>query len=246
MDNMNVPKKEFPKAKLIDRKDITNDLCVIKLDTDPKLEFKPGQYCTLGLNDIERAYSIASAPHEPNLEIFVELVPEPIGALTPLIWKMKIGDEIAIRPRCKGIFVLDRNYFSHLMIATVTGVAPFVSMIRDYLYKGEEGHSFHVLQGASYQNEFTYNEELEELAKKHPETITYVPTVSRPNDPQNASWTGNIDRVNNIVEEYIEQTKLKADTTLVYTCGHPGMIEDIKSRLSGTNYVVKEERFWKQ
>ena len=87
--------------------------------------FKPGQYCTLGLKGIERAYSIVSAPHEPLLEIFVELVPE--GELTPLMWKMKVGDEMSIRPRARGIFTLGQKYQHHYMLATVTGVAPYVS-----------------------------------------------------------------------------------------------------------------------
>ena len=55
---------------------------VIKLEPEEELfKFKAGQYCTLGLDGIERAYSIVSAPYEPCLEIFVELVPD--GALTP-------------------------------------------------------------------------------------------------------------------------------------------------------------------
>ena len=127
-------KVELPRAKLVERKEITSDLMIIKLEPEAgPLAFKPGQYCTLGLEGIERAYSIASAPHEPLLEIFVELVPE--GALTPLMWKMKVGDSISIRPRPKGIFLLDRKVHNHFMLATVTGVAPFVSMLRSQLQR---------------------------------------------------------------------------------------------------------------
>ena len=67
----------LPRATLVERQDITEDLMVVKFRPDnPGFTFKPGQYCTLGTDGIERAYSIASAPYEGVLETFVELVPE--------------------------------------------------------------------------------------------------------------------------------------------------------------------------
>ena len=236
----------LPKATLVERRDITSDLMIIKLRPQRPMDFKPGQYCTLGLDGIERAYSIVSAPHEPELEIFVELVPLPDGALTPLMWKMKEGDEMNIRPRCKGIFTLDQKYHSHLMVATVTGIAPSMSILRSYFHHGIQGHRFYVLQGASYYDEFVYKDELEEMARAHPETLFYVSTVSRPKDERNRCWSGETGRVNTIVEKYIEQLGLEPETTLVYACGHPGMIEDVKERLIPRSFKVKEERFWKQ
>jgi ferredoxin--NADP+ reductase len=236
----------LPKAKLVERKDINHDLIVIKLRPPSKMDFKPGQYCTLGLDGIERAYSIVSSPHEEDLEIFVELVPPPDGALTPLLWKMKLGDEISIRPRCKGIFTLDEKYQSHLMVATVTGVAPFISMLRNYFHRGGQRHKFYVLEGASYRDELTYDQELALMVKSHPESVVFVPTVSRPQDPRNAGWKGETGRVNAMVEKYIEKFSLKPESTLVYACGHPGMIEDVKARLTPKGWKVREERFWKQ
>ena len=131
-------------------------------------------------------------------------------------------------------------------MATVTGVVPYISFLRDYLHKGNEGHHFYVLQGASYQDEFTYLDELERLAAEHPDKITYVPTVSRPTEEHNAGWAGETGRVNNIVEKYIDQLGLSPEDTLVYACGHPDMIEDVKDKLKPQGYKVEEERFWKQ
>ena len=88
------PNPAFPKAEVVARRDITDDLMVIKLEPEESgsFNFKPGQYCTLGLGSIERAYSIASAPHEKTIEVFVELVPD--GELTPLMWRLRPGDAI--------------------------------------------------------------------------------------------------------------------------------------------------------
>ncbi|MCH7712509.1 MAG: ferredoxin--NADP reductase [Chloroflexi bacterium] len=238
-------KVKLPTATLVDRSDITSDLMIIKLEPkEGPLVFKPGQYCTLGLEGIERAYSIVSAPHEPLLEIFVELVPD--GALTPLMWKMNAGDPISIRPRPKGIFLLDRKVHHHFMLATVTGVAPFMSMIRSYLHQGERGHRFYVLLGASYADELTYDKELAEMAAQHPGDIKFVPTVSRPGEERNAGWTGVGGRVNTIAEEYLETFELPLDDSRIYTCGHPGMIEDVKAKVLPKGWKFTEERFWKQ
>ena len=237
---------KLPRAQLVERRDVSDDLMVIKLRPEIDFKFKAGQYCTLGIGTVERAYSIVSAPHEKYLEIFVELVPAPDGVLTPVMWNLNLGDSMSIRPRAKGIFLLDERSPQHLMVGTVTGIAPFMSTLRSYFYRGGQGHKFYVLFGASYLDEFTYKEELEDIARNHPETVAFVPTVSRPAEERNAGWQGSTGRVNTIVEENIERFGLDPQNTLVYACGHPGMIEDVKDQLTPNGFNVKEERFWKQ
>ena len=237
------PNPGWPEAKLVERKDITDDLWTIKLALEEgTFKFKAGQYCTLGLNGIERAYSIASAPHEPFLEIFVELVPD--GALTPLMWKMKLGDCMSVRPRAKGLFTMDQRVHHHFMLATVTGVAPSVSMVRSSLLEGAQGHKFYVLLGASYQDELTYDKELSGIAAKHPKLLEFVPTVSRPDEERNAGWHEAKGRVNTIFEEYLDKFNLPQDDTMIYACGHPGMIEEVKAKVTPAGWMFKEERFW--
>ena len=240
------PNPAFPKAHLVERRDVTEDLMVIRFEPEEggTFNFKPGQYCTLGLGPIERAYSIASAPHEGTLEVFVEMVPD--GELTPLMWNLQLGDAMSVRPRAKGIFTMDQKAHHHFMLSTVTGVSPSVSMIRDHLYNNREGHVFYILLGASHHNELTYDVELTELAEKHPDVVKFVPTVSRPDDPRNKGWKGETGRVNAIAEKYVEKFHLPKDDTLVYACGHPGMIEDMKAKLPQQGWRFKEERFWKE
>ena len=240
------PNPAFPKAHLVERRDITEDLMVLRFEPEEggTFNFKPGQYCTLGLGPIERAYSIASAPHEGTLEVFVEMVPD--GELTPLMWNLQLGDAMSVRPRAKGIFTMDQKAHHHFMLSTVTGVSPSVSMIRDHLYNNREGHVFYILLGASHHNELTYDVELTELAEKYPDVVMFVPTVSRPGDPMNESWNGETGRVNAIAEKYLEQFHLPMEDTLVYACGHPGMIEDMKAKLPQQGWRFKEERFWKE
>ena len=250
MTNLKVASAErrlasLPKAKLVERKDITEDLMIIKLEPeDGVFDFKPGQYCTLGQEGVERAYSIVSAPYERLLEIFVELVPE--GGLTPKMWRLEVGDTLSIRPRAKGLFVMKEQFHHHFLLSTVTGVAPTISMIRQYLHQGGQGHYFYVILGASYQDELSYDRELSELASKHPDCIKFVATVSRPDEARNAGWKGATGRVNAIAEEYLQYFDPPKDDTMVYACGHPGMIEDVKAKIPPKGWKFKEERFWKQ
>ena len=173
-------------------------------------------------------------------------MPPPDGNLTPLIWDLHEGDTMTIRPRAKGIFTFKPVLPNQLMITTVTGVVPFVSILRDYLHRGQSGHHFYVLEGASYVNEFTYDKELQRLAEEHPNLITFIPTVSRPTEDRNAGWVGKTGRVNAIVQKYVDQFALKPDDTLIYACGHPDMIEDVKAQFGPKGFKVEEERFWKQ
>ena len=238
---------DLPSAIIEKRQDFARDLFVVWLKTPERFEFKPGQYITIGVNGLERPYSIVSATQEPLIELMIEhIFPEHGGQLTPRLWDLKVGDTVSYRPRAKGIFTLDTNYRDHVMLATGTGIAPYVSIIRDYLARGDEGHRFFLLHGGSYQDEFVYDRELFALADRHPGSVIYVPTVSRPASDLNEGWTGCTGRVNTIIEEHLATWQRHPETTLVYACGNPGMIEDVKSRMAPAAWKVKEERFWKE
>jgi ferredoxin--NADP+ reductase len=76
-------------------------------------------------------------------------------------------------------------------------------------------------------------------------SVRFVPTCSRPDDPRNIGWTGQVGRVHTIVERYVHEWELKPAETCIYACGHPQMIEDLRTRYAGTGFEFEEERFWK-
>ena len=237
-------KGKFTTATIIKRFDFTHEHFKLWLKPLEPLMFQPGQYCTIGSGGIERPYSIVSSPREPLIELFIELVPPPVGQLTPLLHNLRVGDTVTMRPRPKGVFVLKPEFKNHVMVATVTGVAPYVSMVRHWL-EAPSGHPvFAVLEGASYMDEFGYDDELHALAAKH-SNIKFVATCSRPQDPRNVGWKGVVGRVNALVEKYVAQWGFKPAETCVYACGNPQMIEDVKARYANTGFHFEEERFWK-
>jgi ferredoxin--NADP+ reductase len=88
----------------------------------------------------------------------------------------------------------------------------------------------------------TYDAELAALANSG--FVTYVPSVSRPEHRRNVGWEGATGRANTLFETLLRDFALDPATTLVYACGHPGMIEDVKHRAARLGFEVQEERFW--
>jgi ferredoxin--NADP+ reductase len=242
-------------ARILERKDLSEDLWLIRVDPGGPFPFKAGQYATLGLDHegqrIERAYSIVSSPYEEGLEFFVELVPQ--GALTPHLYKLQVGDTLLCRKIVKGRFTLDlrSGRTNHLLLATVTGIAPFVSYVRtiykDWKNGGEfmpGAHKLFCIHGASRSGEFGYREELERIAAEVP-WFKYVPTISRP--WEDAAWKGQTGRVDDLVRLYVSEWGLKPEETTGYLCGHPSMCENgqgILSRAGWKNGSTFEEVYF--
>src|SRR5260370_3321370 len=156
-------------ARILERRDLSADLWIIRMDPGGPFEFRAGQYATLGVQNerkrIERAYSIVSSPYEESLEFFFELVPQ--GELTPDLFRLNKGDTLLCRKIAKGRFTLDfrSGRTHHLLVSTVTGIAPFVSYVRK-LYRDWKNadnpipgnHKLYCLQGASRSCWLAYRE----------------------------------------------------------------------------------------
>ncbi len=184
-----MPRGNFYRAKLIERIDFSEELGLFRFRLAESFSFQPGQYATIAVEDgdrlIQRPYSIASSPYEPFLEFFIELVPQ--GNLTLRLWDLKVEDQVWIKKRIVGNFTLDEEggRKRHLMTATVTGIAPFVSMARTEridIQKGKtDPHQFAIIHGASRSSELgLYRDELTEMSGEG--WLTYIPTVSRPGE----------------------------------------------------------------
>lgn len=242
-----VPGKHL-QAEILWREDYAPDLWSIRIRPEQPMAFRPGQYATLGVHEHgkiwERPYSIVSSPDERDLEFFFELVT--LGDLTPLLYKLQTGDRLFVRPACKGLFTFDgkSGRKRHLMVATVTGVAPFVSMVRSLVRQPEPGHDLYVLQGASRSWEFAYARELLQAACVHP-WLKYIPTVSRFwEDPD---WDGEIGRVDDVLRKYTDQLRLTAEDTTAYLCGHPTMIANVRGVLERIGFAkdsIREEIYF--
>jgi ferredoxin/flavodoxin---NADP+ reductase len=232
------PDKHY-QARILERRDLSPDLWIIRLDPGGPFEFRAGQYATLGVERdgrrVERAYSIVSSPYEQSLEFFLELVPQ--GDLTPDLFNLKEGEKLLCRKIAKGRFTLDlrSGRTDHLLVSTVTGIAPFVSYVRTIYRDWKNGdspmpgnHKLYCLQGASRSWEFGYREELERYSNEAP-WFKYVTTVSRP--WEDSDWKGETGRVDDVLRKYADAWGLRPEATTAYLCGNPNMVEQTRGIL---------------
>ena len=239
-------------ATLVRREDENESLAYfwVRFDGDPT-PFESGQYMTIGVmvegKLIQRPYSVASPPvvaGDEGYEFYVRLVQG--GTFTPLLWKMPIGQGMRmIGP--KGKFILkpgdDRT---HIFISSGTGNAPFVSMMRQLLIDGAPRPAV-FLNGVSYASEFGYKERVEGWARSGEYPVTFVPTVSRPQDPSNARWMGRTGRVEMILAPVLDELGLTPANSIAYICGNPDMILSAEETLLGRGYPeeqVHKELYW--
>ncbi len=238
-------------------------------------EFEPGQYAVLGLHGsekrtdlsdpeekpvdpdkmIKRAYSIASASSRKEyLELYITLVRS--GSLTPRLFALKEGDKLFMASKFKGVFTLDRapEDANLIFIATGTGLAPYMSMIRTS-YKSDVKRHFAILHGARHSWDLGYRPELINLAETS-DNFAYFPTISRPDDEMDGwySHTGYVQSLwrERVVEKEMD-IKLTPENTHVFLCGAPAMAEEMVQLLEAEGYKehkkkdpgqIHVERFW--
>lgn len=249
---MNARLDKFQKIRITARNDHAPDLWTIRVRPEQPLLFQPGQYATLAWRDgghfIERPYSIVSSPLESEIEFFFELVPH--GGLTPVLRKMGVGEELFIRREAKGRFTFDKvsGHRHHFLVATVTGVAPFVSMVRTLAHEAREGspnnYQVVILHAASRSWEFAYGEELAALAANS-DWFKYVPTISRP--WEDTAWKGEVGRVEDVLRKYLDAFGLEPSNTTTYLCGQPQMVENSREILLRRGFQkdsIRQEVYW--
>lgn len=204
---------------------------------------------------IRRAYSIASSSLTSEyLEFYVALVTT--GALTPRLFSLNIGDRIWLSPKITGMFTFDQVPAEQnvVMIATGTGLAPYMSMLTTHLVCGSS-RKFAVLHGARHSWDLGYRSELMTLQHLC-RNFSYYPVISRPQG-EPAPWSGVTGYVQDLWQGgFIEKAwgfRPAADNTHVFLCGSPAMIDsavDVLSQEGFKEHTKKEpgqihvERYW--
>jgi ferredoxin-NADP reductase len=239
-------------ASLVRREDESESLAYfwVRFDGEPT-PFEPGQYMTIGVvvdgKMVQRPYSVASPPVSAGTEgyeFYVRLVEG--GTFTPLLWRMPLGQRMRmIGPKGKFLLQPDDDR-KHIFISSGTGNAPFVSMMKQMLAEGAPRPAV-FLNGVSYASEIGYRDLLETWERDGGYPVTYVPTVSRPNAPENAEWTGRTGRVESILEPVLDELGLTPDNSVAYICGNPDMITTAEEKLLTRGYAeeqVHKELYW--
>ena len=189
---------------------------------------------------IRRAYSVTSASvAKQHLEFYISLVRS--GELTPRLFNLNIGDRLWLSEKCSGYFTLDavppeKNV---ILVATGTGLAPYMSMIRSELTHESRRGRFAAIHGAYHSWDLGYHGELVMLERMSP-GFTYIPVVSNPED-EPVPWAGQTGFVQGVwkaglVGKAWGIRPTPADTH-VFLCGHPLMIKSMEELIKEEGYV---------
>ena len=215
---------------------------------DAGLRFINGQFVMIGLEvdgrALTRAYSIASANHDEHLEFFSIKVPN--GPLTSRLQHLKEGDPIIISKKPTGTLVLrdlkpGKNLY---MLATGTGLAPFMSLIQDpETY--ERFEKIILVHGVRWTSELAYHDYITRELPKHEffsdwvkEKLIYYPTVTREPFRNQGRLTDLIESGKLFADIGLPSFKPEHDRAMI--CGSPHMLNDTCQLLNTRGFKISE------
>ena len=265
-------------AVVTQRIEVAPGLFILQVVPDgwPLPPFRPGQFAVLGLPPeaprhpmadptddpppkpgvlIRRSYSIASSSADQQyLEFYLNLVRS--GSLTPRLCALEVGDRLWLGPRISGLFTFDQlpDGVNLVMVATGTGLAPYMSMLRTDL-EHEKNRRLAVLHSARHSWDLGYRAELIMMERLR-RNLTYVATVSRPQE-EPVPWGGLVGHVQELwqrrILEGIWGFRPEPENTHVFLSGNPDMIEEMAAILAAEGFrehtpqrpgEVHAERYW--
>ena len=221
-----------------------NSLFSFRTTRDKSFRFKNGYFTMIGLpstnKPLMRAYSIASANHEPELEFFSIKVPD--GPLTSELQKLKVGDSVLVGKKPTGTLITDQMLpGKHLyLLSTGTGLAPFLSIIKDpEVYEQFDKvilvHGVRTVSELAYadyiQQELPHDEYLGELVK---EKLLYYPTVTREPYQNNGRITELMGSGKLFHDLGLPKPNVDDDRFML--CGSPAMLKELGATLDARDF----------
>lgn len=213
---------------------------------DPGLRFENGQFVMIGLEvnsrPLLRAYSIASANHEEHLEFFSIKVPD--GPLTSRLQNLREGEEIFVSRKPTGTLVLrDLRPGKRLfLLSTGTGLAPFLSLVRDpHMY--EQFEQIVLVHGVRTISELAYADYLQKtlpedelLGEYVREQFVYYPTVTREPFRNRGRLTDLITSGRMFTDLGIRELDVATDRAMI--CGSPAMLKETSQLLDAWGFRI--------
>ncbi|MCU4361732.1 MULTISPECIES: ferredoxin--NADP reductase [Acinetobacter] len=200
-------------------------------------KFTAGQFARIGLKVGEelvvRAYSVVSSPFDETLEFFSIVVPD--GAFTSNLQHLKVGDELYLEKIPYGYLTLAR-YQQPLphdlwLLATGTGLAPFLSMLQDF-DTWSKYQKINLVYSVRTAAELAYVDRIQEIAETFGEGhngFKFIPIITR--DPSALLHERLPILIENGELEKSAGIELNPATSHVMLCGNPQMVDDTKEAL---------------
>jgi ferredoxin-NADP reductase len=207
-------------TQLIERHWLSKKAFEILLKRPTAFSFQSGQRIQIFQNDIERDYSLTSAPSDTRLALCIRDVEG--GAMSSVLSSVDVGTKIEFSGPF-GYFIFQSVLRKPIFVATGTGIAPFCSMLRS----GITGVT--LLHGVKNPEELYYASEIQQSAR------CYVACLS-------GAECRNTDYFHGRVTDY-SQNELPQSAYDFYLCGGREMIRDVTlladERFSGSNIYTE-------
>jgi ferredoxin--NADP+ reductase len=234
----------FNKEQVLSVRHWTDSLFSFTTTRDPGFRFLNGQFTMMGLEingrPLLRAYSMASANHEEQLEFFSIKVDD--GPLTSRLQKIREGDTILVGRKATGTLITDNLLAGSrlLLLSTGTGLAPFASLIKDpEVYDRFE--TIVLVHGCRQVSELAYGEQLVANLSKDEffgpvmaEKLVYYPTVTREPFRNRGRITDLITTDQLFADTDLPSLNLETDRIMM--CGSPSMLDDLRVILKGRGF----------
>jgi ferredoxin/flavodoxin---NADP+ reductase len=228
---------QWTAGTVVDIKHWTNNLFSVQIDADI-LPFEAGQYTHLAL-DLDNSqtgqpYSICSAPGEPTLEFF--LYSQTPGDSAHKLSTLRSGDLIWVNRQAQGIMTLGgvKPSATLCLLATGTGVAPFLSMLKS-TDTWSRFNTIILVYAVRVRDDFRYSEVFDRLREQYPDRFTLLPVISREQVP--ATIHGHIPA--SLSSGELEQQAGMAfspHNSHFMLCGNPGMVKDAVAVLQARGF----------
>ena len=229
----------FNSETVLDVRHWTDTLFSFRTTRDPAFRFLSGQFTMIGLQvdgkPLLRAYSMASASHDEQLEFFS--IKAPNGPLTSRLQHLKPGDTLLVGRKPVGTLVQDSLIpgTTLFLLGTGTGLAPFASIIQDPdVY--ERFEQIVLVHGCRHIAELTYGEKLVEslrasefLGELVAEKLRYYPTSTREPFVNNGRITDLLDSAK--LTDDLGLPPLGPERDRVMLCGSPVFLADMVAML---------------
>jgi NAD(P)H-flavin reductase len=222
---------------VLKRNELTRDVFELKLKRPEGMNFRAGQYISIvipgagpGGRNLRRAYSIASPPEWPEVELCVKVVDG--GPGTSYLNKLREGDSFQGQAPFGDFYLEHDQSAPALFIGTGTGLAPLRAMVLSEEWKSKAPVGF--LLGVRSENDIIYPELFSEYRPKPLQGHDHVRiALSRPE----GDWKGYRGRVT----DYLRQMSWDFANSHYYLCGNGAMIAEVKEHLMQTRAVTKEQ-----
>ncbi len=231
--------EKYTRQTLLDVKPLTPSLFTLRTTRDPGFRFRAGQFARLGVTKADgsvvwRAYSMVSSPFDEYLDFFSIVVPG--GEFTSELSRLRKGDSLLIDRQAFGYLTLDRFVDGRdlWLLATGTGVAPFLSILQDFEV-WERFERIKLVYCAREAKELAYQELIAGLNERdylseYAGKLQFIPTVTR--EQHAGALHGRVTRL--IESGELEQAAgLELDPlhSRIMLCGNPQMIDDTRQLL---------------